>query len=336
VFAQRLVMTLLGVAVLIGLGLFARRVYGRRVALIATAIGAVYGAFWLNDALVMSETLAAGGVVALLLGVYSYLERASLRTAVVIGLVIGFAGLARAELLVLGGVVTTISMVVAPGPGIRRFDPQRVGHLAVAALVSIAVIAPWIIRNQIRFEETTLISTQDGLALLGTNCPAAYSGELKGFWAIECVALVDVPDGADQSQASDLYEEYGRTYLREHLDEVPSVVAARVGRGLSVWRVDQMTHINESEGRPRWGSWIATVQFWALIPLAAVGFRRWSVAAPRWPLVVSMGFVVVLMAALYGIPRFRVPGEVALVIAAAVGIGSLGARGDAVADADAS
>ncbi len=323
VAAQRLAMTLLGIAVVAGVGLLARRLFGRREALIAAALTSVYGAFWLNDAVLMSETLAAGATVLFFLALYSYIERASARGAAIIGLVVGVAGLARAELLVLGGGITAIALALVPGHGIRRMDPTRLVHLALAGAVAVGVIAPWIVRNQIRFEETTLISTQDGLSLLGTNCPAAYSGDFKGFWAIECTELVDVPDGLDQSQISDLYEAYGRTYLREHLDELPGVVAARIGRGLSVWRVDQMTYINEAEGRPRWASWIATVQFWALFPVALVGLRRWTSPAPRWPLVAATVFVVMLIAALYGIPRFRVSGEVSLVLLGTVGISAL-------------
>ena len=123
--------------------------------------------------------------------------------------------------------------------------------------------------------------------------------------------------------ASTRYRDAGFDYIGSHLDEVPGVVAARLGRGLSVWRVDQMTHINTTEGRARWASWVATVQFWILAPLALVGLRNWPSSSPRWPVVMVIVFSVLMLALVYGIPRFRVAGEVGIVLGAAVAIEQL-------------
>ena len=325
VFAQRALMSMLGVGVVAGIGFLARQLLDRRATLIATAIAAAYAGLWLNDGVLMAETLAAVGVVALLTGVYIYRGRSTAGIAGSIGVAIAFAGLARAELLVLGGLIAALMFVSVA----RRDDTggaRAVGHVAIAAAVSLAVIAPWVIHNQMRFEESTYMSTQDGLTLIGTNCPAAYDGAFVGFWAIECADLVEVPDGADQSVASALYREYALDYLGDHVGELPGVVAARLGRGLSVWRVGQMADFNATEGRPTWGSWVAAAQFWLLVPLAAIGFLRWRTSQLRWPLLVTIGFVVMLMAALYGIPRFRLPAEIALVIGAACGLDGLLSR----------
>lgn len=315
VLPQRLLMALYGTAVVAGVGLLARFLFGRRVAVVAAALAAVYGAFWLNDVVMMSETFATAGVLAILGAGYAYGERPTPRRAAVMGAAIGVAGLARAELLVLGAAVAAVMIVAS-----RAVGRRRVAHLALAGAVSVMVIAPWVIRNQIRFEESTLISTQDGLTVLGANCPGSYRGDFKGFWAIECTELVDVPEGADQSVQSALYREYGFDYIGAHLDEVPGVVAARLGRGLSVWRVDQMTEINTTEGRARWASWVATVQFWLLAPLAFAGLRMWPSSRPRWPVVTAIGFAVLTLALVYGIPRFRVAGEIGVVLGAAVAI----------------
>lgn len=325
VLLQRLAMAIYGTGVVAGIGLLGRQIAGSRVGLIAAALTGAYGAFWLNDIVVMSETFAAAGVVAMLFGVYRYRSRPTAGTAVAIGGAIGLAGLARAELLVLGGVVAMVMIVATRPPdavAMQRWNRRRYVHLVVAGLVAVAVIAPWVARNLVRFDETTLISTQDGLTLLGANCPPTYGGDLKGFWAIECADLVETPDGADQSVVSSLYRDAAIDYIGEHTAEVPGVVAARVGRGLSVWRVDQMTVFNETEGRSRAASWFATVQFWSLVPLALVGLWRWPPGMPRWPVVTAMAFAVVVIAGLYGIPRFRISFEVALVVAAAVAIDS--------------
>ena len=164
------------------------------------------------------------------------------------------------------------------------------------------------------------MSTQDGLTVLGANCPPTYSGDFVGFWAIECTQFVEVDPGADQSVRSAAYRSFGVEYASDHVEDVPRVVTARVGRGLGVYRPDQMSKINQAEGRARWASWIAIVQFWLLAPVAVLGLLRWSSRLPRWPLLVTVGFTLVLFAAVYGIPRFRVPMDVAAVLGASAAI----------------
>lgn len=355
---QRLLMALYGTAVVAGIGLVARRLFDRRVALVATAIAAGYGAFWLNDVVLMSETFATAGVVALLSLTYAYRRTPSTRTAIGLGAVIGLAGLARAELLAFGAILAIVVVVVTTRRGpLGDADQQRfaddsanathrtavearsgvqgVVHLGLAGLCALLVIAPWVIRNQVRFEDSTLISTQDGLTLIGANCDEAYDGPSKGFWVITCIdAAVTLPEGIDQSQASTLYREAAIDYIEDHRSEIPGVMGARVARGLSVWRVEQMAFVNVGEGRSQWGSRIATYQYWLLVPIAILGLRRWPSRSPRWPIIVVFGLTVAMFAVVYGLPRFRVPAEVGIVLAAAVPVADwIGALRGRVRDA---
>lgn len=325
VMLQRLLTALYGTAVVAGVGVLARWLFDRRIALIASALAGVYANLWMNDALVMSETLAAAGVVGVLLAAYVYAERRELRSAVVLGVVVGVAGLARAELLLLG------PMLVVPLTLIRGSERTptmrlRVGHLAVAGAAAVLVISPWVIRNNIRFEETTTMSTQDGLLLLGTNCEPAYEGSGRGFWLLACIDLVEVPADADQSERSNAYRDYALDYLGDHADQLPGVIAARLGRGLSIWQTDAMSFLNVGEGRERWASQIGLWQFWLLTPLAAYGLWRWPSKQRRWPLVVTGSLALIMIMAFYGIPRFRIPAEIGIVVCAAVAVDQLWRR----------
>lgn len=324
VLAQRLLMASTGVAVVAGVALLARLLLGRRASLIAAAIAASFGPFWLNDSVLMSETLATGAVAGVLGCAYVYRVRRSVRWAAALGVVIGVAGLARAELLVLGAFVAIGMMLVdrrsCEEPAAASALSTRSVHLVLVGVVSLAVLAPWVIRNQVRFDESTIMSTQDGLTVLGANCPPAYGGDFIGFWAIECTELVDVESGADQSVRSAAYRSAGFDYATAHASELPLVAVARVGRGLHLYRPDQMTRINETEGRARWASWVATVQFWLLAPVALMGLARWTSRFPRWPLLATIGFTLALFATVYGIPRFRVPLDVVVVLGAAAAV----------------
>ena len=319
--AQRLLMAMYGTAVVAGIGLVTRWLTDRVTSLVAVAIAAVYANLWMNDALIMAETPSALAVVLVLFASYRFDLSRSTRDAVVMGLAVGLAGLARAELLLLG-VVLVLPMVLF-GQHASADRRRRVFHLAVAGLAAVAMVSPWIIRNQVRFDETVTMSTQDGLTLVGTNCPAAFDGPGRGFWHLSCAFAVPVPDGADQSVRSAIYRDVAVDYLGDHLDQVPSVVVARLGRGLSVWQVDAMTTLNQGEGRERLASWIGVVQFWTLVPLAAYGLVAWPVAQRRWPMLALILMSVLTIAALYGIPRFRIAAEVAIVVCGAIGLVSL-------------
>ena len=97
--AMRFEMTLLGVGVVAAIGLLGRRLAGDGVGLLAAAIVAIYPNLWMNDGLVMSETLATLLTVISLLLVYRIVRRPSAASVVALGVVCGLATLTRAELV---------------------------------------------------------------------------------------------------------------------------------------------------------------------------------------------------------------------------------------------
>ncbi len=334
VTAQRMLMAVYGTAVVAGIGGLTRMLFDRRTALVATALAGVYAGLWLNDVMVMSETFAAATVVAILWAGYRYRYHPSWTSATIFGVAVAAGGYARTELLALGGTIGIFVMWIRRSDIDVRDDADGqarravgFGHLALAGAICVALLAPWVIRNQIEFEEPTYISTQDGGTLLGANCPPAYDGRFVGFWVLECVAAVPSLDGEDQSQTEARYREAAFEYISDHAAELPRVTAFRVARGIGVYRPNDMTIINQLDGRNRWASWLSTVQFWVFGVLAFAGLRWWPtrdrLRRPRWPIVATMIFTLLMMAISYGNPRFRVPIEPGLVIAASVAIVAL-------------
>ena len=331
VTAQRMLMAIYGTAVVAGIGGLARWIFDRRTGLVAAALAGGYAGLWLNDVMVMSETFAAAAVVAILFAAYRYRRDPSWVSAAIFGVAVAAGGYARTELLALGGTIGIFVMWLHRRAADDDPDPVRralgFGHLAAAGLVSVALLAPWVIRNQVEFEESTFVSTQDGGTLLGANCPAAYDGRFVGFWVIECVAAVPTLDGEDQSQTEARYREVAVEYIGDNAAALPRVTVFRVARGFGLYRPNDMTIVNQLDGRNRWASWISTVQFWVLGILAFAGLRWWPTkdrwARPRWPVVATMVFTVLMMVISYGNPRFRAPIEPGLVIAAAVAVVAL-------------
>ena len=90
---DRYTMVVLG-TILVGLvGLLGRRVGGETVGLVAAGIAAITPNLWVNDGLVMSETVTGLAVVGALLCAFRFWDRPSLRRAAALGAVCGLAAL---------------------------------------------------------------------------------------------------------------------------------------------------------------------------------------------------------------------------------------------------
>ena len=311
-FEQRIFMAFLGALAVLAIAHLGRLVGGRRVGLLAGGLAAFHPGLWVNDGLAMSETPTAL-VTAVLLIVAVRWRRGEVPSWA-LGVVGGVAALTRAELALL------VALVVATSVS-RRWREWLPGAGLVVASAA-AVMAPWTAFNLVRFEEPVLVSTNDGLTLLGSNCDPAY-GEGLGFWHLSCAFETE----GDQSEVSSAYRAEAVDYAREHADRLPEVVAARIGRVWGVYRPMDMVHLNTGEGRPKAASRLAIYSWFGLAVLGSYGL--WVLHRRRGPwvlLLLPVASVTAVAALTYGIPRFRLSAEVALIPAAAVALVHLASR----------
>ncbi len=312
---DRYAMALLGTLLVALVGLLGRRVGGDTVGLVAAAIAALSPNIWVNDGLVMSETLTALTVVAVLLGALWWRERPSRRRAAAVGALCGIAILARVEFALL---VPLLALVFALT--LRRPWAERWKQAAVTVVVAGLVVAPWVGFNLARFHDPTFVSTNDGLTLAGANCNDVYRGPSTGFWSLSCG---DNPGPGDQSQVSSSLRRRGIDYVKDNSGRLPVVVLARLGRTWSVFRPVDMVYLNEGEDREQWvtrlglGGYYPTMVF--AIGGAAVLWRRRR-RAVLWALLVPALIVTINTIGTYGQTRFRAGAEPALALLAAVGI----------------
>jgi 4-amino-4-deoxy-L-arabinose transferase-like glycosyltransferase len=329
---QRLLMAMFGTAVIVTIGFLGRAAAsslrrnapGRAstIGLVAAGIAAVNANLWMNDVVVMSETLATLAIVLTLLAVYRFVARPTWVMAIAIGALVGVAALARAELLLLAPITFVPIALWA-----RTLSwPERLGRIAVAAVAALVVLAPWTLYNRARFTEPVLMSTNDGLTLVGANCDDVYGvngdGGL-GFWSLNCAYAVgdQIPPGVDQSVASRIYRQIGIDYIKDHKRQLPEVMVYRQARLWSLYGPDQMVWFNKGEGRTPWASWVGVVQWWLLLVPAAIG----AVLVRRrrdhlWPLASTFVVVAITGFAFYGIIRFRIAADVAVTVLAAVAL----------------
>ena len=318
VIAQRVTMALVGTATVVVIGLIGRRLAGDRAGLLAAGLAAITPSLWINDGLIMAESLAALGTAACLLLGYRLIRAPSVAAAAWLGVAIGFSILTRAELVLLLPVVFLPVILTLRDLDVRR----RLGRLVVVAAVAAVVVLPWTIYNTTRFEEPVLVSTNDGLTLIGANCDRTYRGPALGLWDQYCRAGIDAT--GDPSQVSSTYRRAGWDYIAGHLSRVPVVVAARIGRTWGLYEPGVMVQYNVGEGREPPVSWAGLWVFYAMLPASVAGaviLRRRGIRT--WPLVGLAVMVTITVAVTYGLFRFRVPADVAMVVLSAVALDGL-------------
>ena len=228
---QRIVMTFVGTASILVIALLGRRIASPRVGIVAAFIAALYPNLWINDGMLLVETVYILAIAVTLLLTYRYLAQPRWGDLVGLSAALTVAAMTRPESLLL------FAVVVAPLVLSRTSMPwsQRVGQLAVAALVPIAAFAPWVTYNLNRFESPVTISTGAGQTLAAGYCDSTFSGSLVGWYDVQCV--LDRWDGepdADPTVRDAALRADALEYLSEHRGEMPRVMAIRVGR---VWHL---------------------------------------------------------------------------------------------------
>lgn len=321
--SHQLASVALGTATVVVCGLTARRVAGHRAGLFAAAIAALYPGLWVSDGLLMSETPFALLVACSLLAACRLSEQPSRANAAILGAVLAAAALVRGEGLLLAAGMLAAGLVI----GLRHVALKgRVGLVSLAGVVLIAGVSPWVVRNLTTFEHPVLLSTNAGPTIAAANCPSTYTGWARGYFDMKCW---DVPNPEDESVADRFWRERGVEYARQNASQLPGVAAARVGRVWSLYKpIEMVVDLDPEEGR-RWEiGFLGLVGYYLLVPAAVVGalsLRRGSPRRPLWPLVVPFPVVSLIAVVFYGVTRFRVSAEVALVVLGGIGAQAISA-----------
>ncbi|MBI00769.1 MAG: hypothetical protein CL467_09305 [Acidimicrobiaceae bacterium] len=341
--SHQVISAMVGASGVLAVGLTAQQVERSTgisgVALPAAALTAVHASFWLNDGLLMSETLIVP-LTALLLGsALQFNRRPAVNTAVVLGVVAGLAALTRAELMVALPLIT-IGVLRRPNaaiPGVvpRGGKPPRVYCLKMLAIVGLTfmlIVAPWIVRNLAVFEDPVLLSNGSGILLAQANCDATYYGDKQGYWEYQCG--LPQPLGADgmpidESQRDVIYRQRGLDYIAAHPGRlVTHVVPKRIARYWGAYApIQQLRADVLVENRPMRLSVLGYAQFLAVSGLGLVGIT--ALLRRRQPLLTLLALPIagtVVAGLTFGTTRYRVSAEVALVLLAAIGLSTLKKR----------
>ena len=321
VLTHQLASALLGMGTVILVGLTGREISGPRLGIIAALFAALYPNVWGPDALLRAESMAMLTIALTLYVSYRYWHSPTWRWLAAVGAACALATLARSELVLLFPLLIVPLVVLAPVPTRK----ERWQSLGAAALVAFVIMAPWVIFNLTRFEKPEVFTTSTGPLIASSNCDAVYNGN-KSYFSVPCTFEIYAREdrtGLDQSEIDAVYRQVGIKYIKDHLDQVPGVVVARLRAMVGLYNPTLQINIDSGiDGSEHGVATAAFYSFWviALLSIAGAIVLRRRRTTPVFPLLVVIGVVVITVAVSYFNLRFRATAEVALCILAALAI----------------
>lgn len=317
-FAHRIWSAILGSAAVPVAGLLGREVAGRKVGLLAALLVAVYPNMWMSDGLAMSETVSPIFAMLVVWAAYLLWKDPRPRRAAILGVAIGFAALARDELLLLAVLVLLPVALLARD----RSSRERLRLLAVGAGAVVLVIAPWVGFNLSRFSHPVFISDRFGVTVAAANCDPMWHGPLRGFWSMQCASDAAAGVRGDESAVDPVALRRGVRYVGDHIWGLPSIEVARLGRTFGFYKPAQQIDVDSFvEGRPHLWASVGLGMFYALAVGAITGsvlLRRRGI--PIYPMAAVAADVIVAVLVTYGQTRFRATLEPFLVILTSVAV----------------
>ena len=305
------------------IGVVAAQLWGRRVALAAMGLAAVYIPLILVGGSVMSEPLFAALLLGALAAAIQYRRSTHRwRWVLLAGVLAGLTILTRANALVL-----LLPLGLAVWTGRPRFSPRALAVPAVFVVFALLTVSPWTIRNAVVFDRFIPVSTQLGSALAGTyndqartdkENPASWRsiGHLPEYRALSA-RLSEIPE----PEVEDILTERSKAYIREHPTYVAKVALWTTLRTFELGGLDWSRHTASTISvTPRWAN-AGVICFWifALLALAGAVTR----AARRTPLFVWMIPALLYLSVVFLVvetPRYRTGIDPFIVMLAALAL----------------
>jgi 4-amino-4-deoxy-L-arabinose transferase-like glycosyltransferase len=227
---HRLASTLLGAGAVFALGVLARRIFGSDWAgWVAALFAAGYAHLWINDEMLMSESMYVLTTALAVLAAYRFWYTPRVRTACLMGAGIALAALSRAEAVSLFPLLAIPFAFLVTRRGGNRIDWKRgIRYSAATCLAGGLLMAPWVVYNLTRFEHPVALSNGVGSVLMTANCdrnvPAGekdagayrgtFHGQYVGYWSIFCT-------GGLEQEIDRFYPPKRAAYLKAQLGDIP-------------------------------------------------------------------------------------------------------------------
>ncbi|MDW3220583.1 MAG: glycosyltransferase family 39 protein [Acidimicrobiales bacterium] len=330
---HRVVASFWGFALVLAVGLFTRRLAGNVAGAFAALIAALHPLMWINDIMLLSESMYQPFVVLMFWAAYEWIREPSRRNVAILGVTIALATMIRAEALSLYG------FMVLPliWWGVKALDTkEKVRQTVLCGLAGLLLMSPWLVYNNLRFEKPVTISAVTGTVMMGGACDGAWTGLSLGYWVNcfdeELIAQLeeDLPGTWPETEDDRVYydesvtDEWNREqaieYYLDNWRRYPKVALARMGRSLELYRVSHTLQMQyRVEGRWEEPSTVGLGVYYTLIPFSVVGallLRRRRIRLT--PLLAMWPMIMFASAITFGLTRYRVPIDIAMIVLASV------------------
>jgi hypothetical protein len=190
-FDHRMASSLIGAGSVLLAILLAKRLGGSLAAVLAGVFAAMYPNMWTIDGVLFPEGLFIFCCGLTMVFAYRWRDHHRVSDAIGLGAAIGAAALTRGE-----GIFLTV-LLAAPLMLLARTLTRRVRFTALAwvFVATLAVVAPWTLRNMVVFEKFVPLSTNGNELHVYSNCTDTYEGKFLGFWLFDCQQRLRDPDG---------------------------------------------------------------------------------------------------------------------------------------------
>jgi 4-amino-4-deoxy-L-arabinose transferase-like glycosyltransferase len=329
VHAARVAGAVLGALVVGLVGLLAAQLWGRRTALLAAALAAVYVPLITVGGAVMSEMLFVVLMLGAVIAAVEHRRSAHrYRFAVLAGVLGGLAVLTRAN-----GIVVLLPLAAAVWDVRPRLTRAALLPPVVLVAVALLTITPWTIRNAVVLHSFVPITTQLGSALAGTyNDQARNDRENPAAWrSIKHIPAFAYEWRNIRSIPEVELERRLRTTSLEYITDHPAYVA-EVGFWNTVRLLDLagLPHARATAAtvgiERRWAD-AGVLSFWGFAAVALAGAltsRARSTPAFVWALPVLLAASVVFLTT--ETPRYRTAIEPFVILLAALAASALARR----------
>lgn len=321
-FYARLFLCFVGSGTCLLVYLFARDLFGNRIAILAGVLAALYPGLYIYDGWLYSESLYTFLLLAFSYTLYLLQRTSQQRWMILSGISLGLLSLTRPNGLFMLGLLVIWAAII----GRAKILPWRMiaRSVCIITFIALGIIAPWTIRNYTLTHTFIPVATGSGLVLVGAyNDTTLTSSDYRGMWVPP--RLVRPPIVYPRRDCCNVEGEaysyaYTANWIRSHLSAMPYLLGLHF---LNMWKPSTPEGdlpVNQFPDRPS-SKVVWTMMQFTPIPiflLAACGlFVTWR----RWPQFLIIYLVIVLTivecVAFYGSSRFRAPIEPMLVLLAA-------------------
>jgi 4-amino-4-deoxy-L-arabinose transferase-like glycosyltransferase len=336
--AGRLLNAVLGALAVLLLYLIVAVIWGRRVALLAGALAAVFPPLVLLSRDLLSESLFIVFELAAVLCVLRFRRSGgALRWAVAAGALCGLAALTREV-----GLLLLVPIALGTWLSHRRRSVRSLLAPALVAISACLAISPWALRNASEFGRFIPVASSTGFSLAGTYNRVSLEGRVHhAAWRTpvlvpEYSALFD-RHGIDEATIDANLRTDATRFAWQHPGYVAEATGANLLR-LFYLSGDSVVGLGDrpvtQRGIGSGSSLIERLSLAAAVAFALLGVveiarsqrrargERWAPTVPRgpWFLWAVPILLVAAAAPVNGLPRYRLPADPFLLILAAVGV----------------